>query len=282
MLFGVLDLEVLSPCEVARQEVAAAMGSLAMRVDDAEFGTVTFPYCSAFLVSPRHVLTAAHCAGQELVFDPGRVAAREDVRAFRVVEVGSTVRLRFEGQTIAPHAGTSPVEKLGAPLHVDAFADFAVFALSQPRPSAFVDLRDVTPPAGEALFLYGYPNGLPLARSFHCRVMTAPSLGVLFHDCDSMKGSSGGLLVSASGAPVAMHLRASGQNDAAHFRRTGHFESPGSSGGDAGIVPPYNEAVELAFVARRLEEQAPWLWKEIRAASSDGSGERGPRGTTTR
>lgn len=275
MLFGALDIHLLAPCE-AHRDVAAAMGSLGVRVDDAEFGTVVFPFCSALRVSPRHILTAAHCARSDLIFDPKHVASPTDVSSFRVVTVGSIVRLFFEGETISTPRWQSSLPRLGEPAYIDQELDFAVFSLPASSQAAFIDLSAAESAGERELSLYGYPNGMPLARASHCHATPSPRLGFLTHDCDSMKGSSGGLLVATEGgAPIAMHLRAEGMNEASYYQKTGQFEAFGvaceegsASNSTCTEAPLYNEAVELSSVARRIEERAPAVWREIKRVSA--------------
>ncbi|WP_437631157.1 trypsin-like serine peptidase [Sorangium sp. So ce854] len=273
-IIGELAIEPLAPSEAALLPVASAMGLLAVRIPGPKGEAVLVPCCSGFRISRRHVLTAAHCEQAGLVFNLKHIARTGDVAKVRTTGFGSMVRLVFEGETILqPEEGNS-LPSLGAPLYANEYLDVAVFGVEGvPFPAGtFIDLRgpaarDVRDTWNESLNLYAYPNGLPLARSFDCRGAQPISPDVLYHDCDSLPGSSGGLLVSQStGAAVAIHVAASGENDYRYLQQTGHFESVAELGARSGGAG-YNRAITLAAVAKAIEREAASLWREILEAS---------------
>jgi V8-like Glu-specific endopeptidase len=284
MLLDTLDVRLVAPAEVPSLHGASAMGSIAARVDDDREGTVIFPYCSGFLVSPVHVLTAAHCARAGVVFNQRHVAAPGDLQKFSAVQSGPTVRLVFEGKTISSPEDESSLERVERPLYSSELLDFAVFALPAPSSSGYIDLALAAREGsreGEELVLYGYPSGMPLSQSSSCHSAPSPIPGVLLHDCDSLPGSSGGLLMSASrGIAVAMHQGSLAENNAAYLERTGHFESPcdvraqlcapaaPTQAPACFDVPTYNRALDLGALVRHLEDDAPSVWAALRKASS--------------
>lgn len=288
MLFDTLDVHLVPPDEAAQIEGAAASVSIAVRHDDPTMGSFAVTHCSGFLISPRHALTAGHCVRPRLVLDRRHLAPREVPGGLEIVWFGSTPRLSFTGRSLSEHADAAAMSALGEPSYRSATLDFAVFSLPAPSavadlPSAaFVDLVEASAAEedadDEALQLYAYPNGVPLSVSVPCRSFPSPAEQLLFHDCDTLPGSSGGLLASATtGIAVAMHIGSPGRNERAYFERTGRFESPADltsnpcgagSGAEACFAaPPYNRALRLTAVAHDLKREAPALWAEILDAS---------------
>jgi hypothetical protein len=285
MLFESLDIHLVAPMDEQHIDGAAASGSIAVRYEGAADGPNLLYLCSGFLISRVHIVTAAHCVAPHLLFDQTYLAGGGDAQHLKIVAFGSTVRLALDGASLPPRRqDTAMPAALGDPLYQNPTLDFAVFALPEPTSSRFVDLTALSTAANHAstdseeLRMYGYPNGVPLSESFHCRSVPALLEDILLHDCDALPGSSGGLLVStATGLGVAMHLGGTGSNELAYFEKAGHFESPADlqvrvcdpaaeapdRGPECVEGPGYNKAVKLTSVARDIQQRAPSLWRSI-------------------
>jgi hypothetical protein len=158
--------------------------------------------------------------------------------------------------------------------------DYQIFALTSPaEEKSFASLTDLLAddvPEGESL-LISHPSGLPLLKSSACRHFLHH--GEYLHDCDTLKGSSGGGLFSASNSQlVGLHKQGYGNNDPTIFKDRGEFEDQAEMvARDCADISPsqlkacqqtklttaYNKAVPIASILRDLKTHAGWLWKRI-------------------
>lgn len=164
--------------------------NLLVRDSDGERSGVT---CTAWLVTDRHVITNHHCV-------PGRKYSVERAAVFVDYLTYADDNARY-------------VEVSPEPLASNSEMDVALLELMEPLP------RDIKPipldpgvaRPGSRLVLIHHPGGQPKVATLHnCNAHTAnkdPVEQSLNHVCDSLPGSSGGLLVDAvTLAPVGLHF----------------------------------------------------------------------------
>ncbi len=258
-LHGTADIHFLSDAE--RIDVAQAMGVLSVVVTMGE-ERMASPFCSAIRISPHHILSAAHCyqEGDELIFDTHYLVAEGEQQNFRFVRAGSEVRLSFQGLFDSSYQPVlNEAQKvLGAPRYLDRKHDFVIWELEENRQGQALSLAKIADlKEAKGLKLYSYPNSQPLAVSEACSFLRTESETEILHNCDSLNGSSGGLLVDAHGLAVALHSQGLGRNSWDHFQAKGYFEEENS-------FP--NRAIPFATIRDQLRVQDPQLWNQIFSA----------------
>ena len=276
-VFGTSDITLAKP--ISGQPSSAAGSIQAVLADPNGGPRFALPFCSGFLVSRRHMMTASHCVQRDFIFNQSYVANQDGQISY--VRFGKTLRLNYIGG-VDPQSQqnelSAPVFK--DPVFIDRDLDVAVFDLGdQSSARDWVNLESVSDSmaTGE---LYAYPNGAPLTK-VTCRTGRLVDGSRFMHDCDAMTGSSGGLIVSLPElTPVAMHLAGPGANDADYYDAHREFESPevfaerrGCSkspadktglDADCQLKMGYNRGVALTAVADALKKQNPDLWQSIR------------------
>jgi len=182
----------LTDVALYRGELAEEVRRIAPSVAKLEYIKNDAKYtCSAFLVTPRNLVTNAHCIASQPVCDTAVAVFDYQKRADGGIALGRQYRC----DTF-----------LGA----DRTLDAAVFALAerpgdgdpQRRPLAFAKGSAAV---GEPLILVQHPGGNPKMVSVEgCAASTAPS-GDFRHGCDTEQGSSGAPLVRPDGTLVGLH-----------------------------------------------------------------------------
>jgi V8-like Glu-specific endopeptidase len=278
-LFGALDL-VLLPESTARA-TASALGALLVQLHDPTSNqTFALPTCSGIQLSRRHVLTAGHCDRTNYVFSKNYIAAPTDLTSFQVSTIGPDVNLVFTGAMIpAEAADETQSPTTTAAVWKDTTLDAAVLEFPHDLPAGWIDLFAADLPVS-GLVHYGFPNGMPLASSTSCHRVPAADGAHFQHDCDSLGGSSGGLLVdSALGFPAGMQLAGPGVNLSSYYLANGHFETPEDFAARRGCTRDafpdptafatcvrdrgLNTAVKLSAVAAAVITQDPELYARI-------------------
>ena len=247
--FSANNIRFLSKDDLQYDPLAASMGVL-NRVINFDDNLYASPVCSAFRISPGHVLSAAHCyiEGGTYAFDRTYVASTAEVSQAAFENSSSEVRLVFRGlpdvDFFENRWKKNPL--LNAPEFIDREHDIAVWSLGKKSAEPYLSLPREINRDGVQLKLYGYPNGNPLALSTPCVGVTWGSGEVIRHDCDSLSGSSGGLIATLDGKAVGLHIGGPGINSWEFYAYHGQFE---------------DQEIFAARAAKKQNRDSPMFWE---------------------
>ena len=199
--------------------------------------------CTGTIVAPDLVLTNFHCI-------PG---LGERIRQ-------ASILIGYEDED-DPDAVRVPIET--TPVAADNQLDFALVRITAPLPPGVRPVELVTGDAqpGERLTVLHHPAGRPKMMTVHeCFAFgeASPRPSELRHVCDTLPGSSGGLLVDVDRRPVGLH-------------HTGGLRK-----GDAGS---YNLATRMSVVRDALNGLRPGATTATGAATGVAAGTRQGAGT---
>lgn len=248
--------------------------------------------CTAIKLPGQLILTNAHCtrpASSNTQITLGWTnryrAVNSDITQLKINQRKNTFEFRGD---LAEDSQDIPLLALRSqPLYRhEGVLDYQLLEMTSPSSDddSYVDLltdSEAVSPDGPSLLL-SHPAGLPLLQSSKCRRIL--SQGEYLHDCDSLKGSSGGALLSADqGQLVGLHKQGYSHNDPAIFADRGAFEDPSELvARECAALPrtqreecqrtslatAYNKAVPIARILDDMEKNAGWLLERIRRAQS--------------
>ena len=195
-----------------------------------------WPVCGALIIDQRHIVTNAHCVEQpqlKMHFLRGYLATGDsqlEVRGIADQDI-DLLRLALNGEVARPLSPGSEDISLSKVAGVNKELDIAVLVSEKDTGSS--QLIAPNSPNEAAATLFHFPNGQPLALSANC--IYTHSNEELFgrHDCDSLPGSSAGILVSQeSGEILAIHRSGRVQNSYRHYLKDQRFETMQEMVGD--------------------------------------------------
>lgn len=227
-LYGDLDLRLVGSAQYEADPWASAVGAMVYGSPDTIAFLENTSDCTGFAISPELILTAGHCQQAEpfaYVFNPLKLAKDPEAQVLEI-EISRSVRLK-PLQELIP-AAAEAIEKPAwiSLVYRDNLRDFSIYRHPQKNLSRYIDLFDSGSASGD-LALYAFPQSLPLTVAGPCQGQIGSSARDVWHDCDSLGGSSGGLLVNQSEQkPLGLHHFGGGDNFGSYYSEQGRFELP--------------------------------------------------------
>ena len=263
-IFGQNDLVPVT--RETRQGLSRAVGSLAV-ILEIEGQRSAIPHCTAIRLGMRHLLTAAHCVRENIIFNPWALVAPQgdQDQGFEILQFGEVLRLHYGGE-LDPQSENwvSTAPALGSPVYVNPLLDVAIYALDLSYQEALKSLGPGLPLPRSfqnpvALSIWGHPNGVPLATA-DCTEGQEVDGVWYYHDCDALTGSSGGLIGDPiSQRPVAMQLAGPAKNRGSFYSQHGVFETPEDFAAKRGCAPvkPHDPESKACVTRRGMNRAVP-------------------------
>jgi V8-like Glu-specific endopeptidase len=296
-IFGKHDLTVIEESHRQNFPETTVGAIFLMSQDDSGRTKIFQKYCTGVQISQKHVLTNAHCMKYkaqdvfvDMHFSKKFVALNGEGSKYQVDDLFGEIYLRFQGRT---RLDDVPLAERALNVRVAMVAkdlDYAVLELTDDTSGddSHVLFADFQPIAqGAQIGFVGFPNAMPLTRSQDCSTLELKE-GELHHDCDTLTGSSGGLVYDMhSGQPLALHRRGTGKNSTEYYQKSGQSEDTRTMAErqcreDFGLDPKdanfseciqvrqtkfiFNQAIPLADIAKSLGASNPDLYKAVSEA----------------
>lgn len=301
-VYDQLELRLINQEEYQADRWAQAVGALVYGTPETIANLENISNCTGIAISKTLVLTAGHCMQREpfaYVFNPMKIAKNgKDFPLEIEAAEGGLVRINSRAPLVDEAQSFIDQPAWLRMIYQDAQRDFAVYRAPVELPVEPLDLFDTTDQDGK-MALYGFPNGIPLSVAGPCKGLKAKSGIDFWHDCDSLGGSSGALLVNVDQQKaVGLHHFGGGNNLGSYYLKNGQYEGAaqfaeqkekfwkegaqaidwdraeafwGCEKIDSAGNPDYscvtalglNRALLFSEIRRRLQEHAPDIYAEL-------------------
>lgn len=277
-IIGSLDLRLLTIEQNDESPNYAAVGNLMASLNDPEHPERSFaiPYCTAIAIGTGYFLTAGHCEKDSVIVDQKQIAKAPETNKIEVHTFDEQLRLYYGGKLIEEASESTSHEKVKF-VYQSKNYDFAVFYdPSWQQGSAINIFESVNGKVDGAMEIVGHPHGLPKAKADNCHLKHRDDDGYIYHDCDSLSGVSGGLLING-GHAVGIHIQATAPNSGSFYRENSSFESSEQLANyfqcetDCPEYLGYNVGLSFESVGKDLKANAYALMKTIQGESKCGN-----------
>ena len=221
-----LDISLLTKEQNDQSKYYAAVGNLMVSMTDPVNSEMSFtiPYCTAVSMGNGYFLTAGHCEKESAIIDQNQIAKEVESGKIEVHTFDEQLRLYYSGEMIEEASQSSGRKNVKFVYQSENY-DFAIIHNEEWQQDATIDIFKSIPTMQESsMELVGHPHGLPKSKTDNCHLKQVDDEGYIYHDCDSVSGVSGGLLL-ADGMPVGIHIQATAPNSGSYYRENNSFES---------------------------------------------------------